>query len=134
MRIKELPGHFLQRNDRWAWQVRLPGTKGYKKISLKPEGAIHATKDKGIAVEIAKEIYRNAILKSQGEKTDNTIAGICQQYISKEAIYYSHSEQDNLKRTAGRLTSWFGTMNGEDFTALNLMPASKVCLGCFAEL
>lgn len=120
MRAKGLPGSFRQRNSRWSWQVRLPGDKDYATIALKPPGAEHATTDKNIAIEIAKDMYRNAILKKQGKRTDHAVASICQQYLEKEAMYYSKSERENLTLTAKRLTAFCGTMNSEDFMASDL--------------
>lgn len=120
MKVKGLPGHFRQRNNRWSWQVKLPGTKNYATISLKPLGAQYATTDKNVAIEIAREIYQKSILKTRGKITDHTVASICQQYLEKEAVYYSKSEKGMLKLTSKRLIAFCGTMKSEDFTPFDL--------------
>ncbi len=49
----KLPGCVYKKRGRYYWKVKLPGEAEVKARPLVPTGGRYATKDKGVAVEVA---------------------------------------------------------------------------------
>jgi|GEM_PF-2737791 len=66
-----LPGTIYDRHGRYWYKAQLPGEAKPVARPLVPLGSKYATTDYCAAVELAKDLYHQAIFKSQ--KTDLTI-------------------------------------------------------------
>ncbi len=110
--MENLPGHFYQRNQRWWWRVRLPGAEKAKNIPLKPIGAKYATKDKAVAVEVARLILGDAMASEKPASNAQTMADLAAMYSDYAKVYY--------RRPDGTATSYFATIK----TALNALVES----------
>lgn len=84
----KIQGTLHQRNGRWWWRVKLPGDEKYKAIPLKVVGHKQAYKgEKAVAVEIAKRVFAEAILKqNQGNRMDfsfdGTVASLVKEFLA----------------------------------------------------
>jgi hypothetical protein len=59
----KLPGTIYLNKNRYWWKVQLPGEAKTKARSLKPVGAKYATKDIGVAREVAANMLHQAMYK-----------------------------------------------------------------------
>lgn len=128
-RMTKLPGSIFLNNDRYWWRVTLPGQTKRQAIPLKPRGARYATRDKNVAIEIARQILSRTIFKSQKgtvSSDDGSIGSLAQQYIKHADEYYrkpdgSPTKEPSLIRySLNRLVDFCPAMIAEDFGPLKL--------------
>ena len=91
MAEQELPGSFYQKRGRWYWCVKLPGHTDFQNLPLKPsepDGSTsrHATKERNVAISVAKNIYEAARLRDSS--WDGTVAGLVSRYRRHAETYY----------------------------------------------
>ncbi|MHC4431815.1 MAG: hypothetical protein ACYTBS_08245, partial [Planctomycetota bacterium] len=63
----KLPGTIYLNKNRYWWKVKLPGEAKIKARPLRPVGAKFATKDIGVARELATNLLHQALFYSQTE-------------------------------------------------------------------
>jgi len=119
----ELPGSFYQRNGRWWWSAKLPGDARAVSRPLRPVGASFATKDKAVAIEVAKLILEEAV--RAGSDTSGrlrTIAQLVARYLEHCQTYYRppSREAENVGYAVGPLVEMFPALPVEEFRPLRL--------------
>ncbi len=110
-----LPGTIWLNHGRWYWKVKLPGDIRRKDIPLIPSEAKYATNDYGVAVEIAREIYRrHTTTPRPGE--GESIADLVGAYLAYAQQYYRQGrELVNIQAALTHLTERYGRIPAEDF-------------------
>jgi integrase len=129
-----LPGCLYQRNGRWYWKVQLPGEPKFKMRPLVPKGGCFATKDRGVAEQIAREMFVHAAIKSNPSiiSFDGSIASLVAKYLVFARGYYigakdAHScECDNIKTAVQPLLAICGNSRAEDFGPLLLQEVRQI--------
>jgi len=125
----KLPGSIFLNSDRYWWRVTLPGETKRQAIPLKPRGAKYATKDIGVADEVARQILAKAIFNTKvdaGRDDDGSIVSIVQQYMKYAEKYYRKasgtvtSEPSLIRYALNRLVDFCPAMIAEDFGPLKL--------------
>ena len=80
----KLPGCIYKKRGRYYWKVKLPGEAEVKARPLVPTGGRYATKDKGVAVCVAEQIWTNAVFHSDASINvpgDGSIASLVLTYL-----------------------------------------------------
>ncbi|MFC1783606.1 tyrosine-type recombinase/integrase [Planctomycetota bacterium] len=115
------PGCIYLNSGRYWLKARLPGESKTKYIPLKPTGARYATKDPGVAKQIADELFQQAQFKAKPQADDSTIAGLIQAYMEHARSYYRKSnEANNIEYGLRLLSELYSDIQVEDFTPLLL--------------
>ena len=111
----DAPGSIFLKRDRYYWCVKFPGDSKAKTIALKPVGSQQATKDKKIAEEVAKILWRKAT--TAGNKSDNNDTRICSiiaKYVEYANGYYSSTGAYGVRWATSYLNQWYGTLSSDD--------------------
>jgi len=114
-----MQGSIYNNKGRYWWRVKLPGQTKYQHVALKPEGARFATKDKAVAVEVAKMLWQEAATKTE---TDiKTISDLIEAYYEYCKTYYQMSrEAENVKYALGFLDENTNVTYAQDFDSIAL--------------
>jgi len=130
-KLQELPGCFYQRGDRWYWKVQLPGEDRPKSRPLTPYGSRYATRDRGVAEEVARDILNRMIYRDTlDEATFNgTIAAVVQVYLRFAEEYYNGSREiKNVELSLRHLTDFCPSLAAEDFGPLKLKELRRILI------
>lgn len=97
MAKQNIPGSFILRNERWYWTAKLPGEKTFKQRPMIPPGGMFATKDRGVAEDVARAMYLSAQRKLEqssgiSQVFDGTISGLVAAYKQHADGYYRHAD------------------------------------------
>jgi len=115
-----MQGSLYRNRYRWWWRVKLPGQNKYQHIPLKPIGAKFATKEKAVAIEVAKMIWQE-VLQKQDQADVRTIADLTAAYYEHCKVYYQHSrEASNIKYALDFLDDYTDVEYAQDFGAKDL--------------
>jgi integrase len=96
-----LPGTIYDRHGRYWYKAQLPGEAKPVARPLVPLGSKYATTDYCAAVELAKDLYHQAIFKSQ--KTDltiSTVAELANAYLNYVRKYYVDAQGNMTQEPA----------------------------------
>lgn len=125
-----LPGTIYLNKNRYWWKVQLPGENAVKARPLKAVGAKYATTDYSLAVEIAKNLFQQAIYRNP-EKKDiekiHNIATLACLYLQYADEYYvdpdgkQTNEASNIRYSLTPLTELFASLPVEEFGPLRLI-------------
>ncbi len=82
-----MPGTLTQRDNRWWWDVQLPGENEPKLRPLRPPGAEAATEDLGTAERLAlamwEKVLSDGVERRVKAETSQTIARLKAQFLEK---------------------------------------------------
>jgi len=114
------PGTIYLNKNRYWWKVKLPGQKTFKQIPLVPLGGRFATKDKTVAIEVAKAVWKKAL--GSGDATDTRkLSGIAAAYLKHCQTYYQNSrEYENVELAVRSFLLQTNDGPAEDFGPLRL--------------
>lgn len=125
MQIKGLPGAVYLNGRRYWWKVKLPGREAVERFPLRPVGAIYATSNETVAIELAKEIYRLEAAKHKcldhRAGYNGTIAALCRDYLVYAEGYYRRGdgrpsrEIKNVKLVLEPFDDLYGGEMAEEF-------------------
>ena len=89
----DIPGTIYLNKNRYWWKVKLPGEAKIKARPLKPVGAKYATKDIGVAKQVALTLWQTALFNTNGkaDRSDRRIAGIAKAYLEFADTYYRNA-------------------------------------------
>ncbi len=134
-----MPGTLYQRNGRWWWKIQLAGETKPKNRPLKAPGSRFATTDRAQAIELAKNLYQQAIFKnsSAGQKITqvDTVAALAGAYLQFVDSYYLDpdgrptSEPSNIRYSMAPLTDRFASLPVEEFGPLRLIEVRDRMVG-----
>ena len=122
-----LPGTIYARNGRYWYKVQLPGESKPVARPLVPLGSKFATMGYSTAIELAKNLYHQAIFKNQ--KTDraiSTIAELASAYLYFIRKYYMDAqgnmtrEPENIEYSMKPLVEMYAAVPIEEFGPLML--------------
>jgi len=125
----KLPGCLYSRNGRWYWKIQLPGEPRFKMRPLIPKGSHFATKDRGVAESLARDMFAKSVVDSKTSNQleyDGTFASVITQYMNHAREYYRgpdgkvSGELRNITSVVNGLIDVFGQMLAEDFGPLRL--------------
>jgi integrase len=125
----KLPGTIYLNKNRYWWKVQLPGEAKTKARSLKPVGAKYATKDIGVAREVAANMLHQAMYKDNQKDVDlndRTVMAIITAYSQYGRKYYQDShgnptaEVKRIEHSTRPLAKLFPTLPAEEFGPLKL--------------
>lgn len=125
----KLPGTIYLNKNRYWWKVQLPGESASKARPLKPVGAKYATKDIGVAREVAANILHQAMYvenHSDVNPDDRTVMAIVTVYSRHGRNYYKDSrgrftaEVKRIEHATKPLAELFATCPAEEFGPLKL--------------
>ena len=125
-----LPGSFYQRSGRWWWKAQLPGSKKPQAFPLKPYGSKFATADFQVALEVARNLYQQAIFKTDNSvPLDNikNVGELFKAYLEYAKTYYRNpqgkvtSEPANISYAMEFVTQHYGSLPIESFGPLKLL-------------
>jgi integrase len=127
--VNILPGTIYTRNGRYWYKAQLPGESKPVARPLKPVGAQYATTDYDAALEIAKNIYQQAIFHGQSANIDHvsSMASLVCIYLKHAKAYYKDSdgnptrEPDNIEYACKPLVELFAALPPEEFGPLKLI-------------
>ncbi|MCK4998447.1 MAG: site-specific integrase, partial [Anaerohalosphaera sp.] len=128
-RQTKLPGTIYLNKNRYWWKVQLPGETKTKARPLKPVGAKYATKEIGVAHEVANNILHQAMYKQSQKEVnldDRTIMAIVTAYSQYGRKYYQDShgeptaEVKRIEYSTKPLAKLFATLPVEEFGPLKL--------------
>jgi len=104
--IPDVPGCIYLNKNRYWWRVKLPGQENYTAMSLKPVGSKLATTDLSTAREIARNLWEQAIYRSNIKEIEScdTIASLAAAYLQYLDTYYRH--QDNSLTGESERVRW----------------------------
>jgi len=91
---QSIPGTIYKNGNRYWWKVKLPGEEKTKARPLKPVGASLATTDYNVAVECARMILAQNLLKSSDKfngKVKN-VGELVKVYLDFVDEYYKNTE------------------------------------------
>lgn len=118
---KDLPGTIFPNNGRYWWRVKLPGETKRRPIALKPAGAKFATKDRSVAVQIAKQILddiEKRKLKSPRDY-DGRICSLITHYLVYANAYYGETGKEHAKYDVAQLLELYGDTFAQDFNSID---------------
>ena len=101
----KLPGTIYLNKNRYWWKVKLPGEAKIKARPLRPVGAKYATKDIGVARELATNLLHQALFYSQKEacaECDGTVMSIVKAFCDYARNYYKDVD-GNITTEAKRI-------------------------------
>jgi hypothetical protein len=86
---------YLNKNRYW-WKGKLPGEAKIKALPLRPVGARYATKDIGVARQVAQTLWQTALFNTnaKADRSDTRIAGIAKAYMEFAETYWASEPQD----------------------------------------
>ena len=115
-------GTIFLNNGRYYWRGILPGETKRRAVSLKPTGAVSATKDFGVAKALAEELQGHHIYNTLevNQAQAKTITDLIRAYFSYTQKYYKSKEAGNIKYALNFLRSKYQTMPIDDFGPLKL--------------
>jgi len=125
-RQQKVPGTIYLNGRRYWWKVRLPGEDRPRARPLKPMGAQYATKDKAVALQVARRLWRRAVAEAGSVHRPNTIAELVAAYTEHARIYYKPKpgaewqEGHRISAATTPLIERYGTLPPEDFGPLAL--------------
>ncbi len=134
----KLPGCIYKKRGRYYWKVKLPGKAEVKARPLVPTGGRYATKDKGVAVYVAEQIWTNAVFHadvSMNVPGDGSLASLVRAYLGHADAYYRHADgtptksPTSIRQAMKPLIKHFGTLPAEEFGPLKLKEIRKTMLG-----
>jgi integrase len=129
-RHNELPGTVYLNKNRYWYKVQLPGEAKLAARPLVPHGSQYATTDYAVAVELAKNIYQQAIYTSQTATADVTVSNIASltaAYIAYVNKYYvdehgnTTKEVNDIRYSLTPLTNLFAALPVNEFGPLKLI-------------
>ncbi|RKY08879.1 MAG: hypothetical protein DRP65_08525 [Planctomycetota bacterium] len=129
--IKEakLPGTIYLNKNRYWWKVKLPGEAKIKARPLRPVGAKYATKDIGVARELAKNLLHQALFYSQKEacaECDGSVMSIVKAFCDYARNYYKDvdgnitTEAKRIEYATKPLVELYANLPAEEFGPLKL--------------
>jgi len=112
-----VPGSIYRNKNRYWWKVALPGESLAKSRPLKPRGGRYATTDYNVAVEVAREMWQQALFHAnQIDETDNSVAGLVQAYLHHCRGYYRLSnEAEQMLHGLTCVVDLCSSLSAEDF-------------------
>ncbi len=119
----ELHGCIYLNKKRYWWKVQLPGESEPKARPLRPEGSKWATKDKGVAEEVARLLWERALLSpSLHHNKPRTITDMVTLYLAWANNYYAppSNERTNIAYGLRPLVELYGNTPPEEFGPLKL--------------
>lgn len=126
-----LPGTLYERNGRWWWKVQLAGETKPQGRPLKAPGSKFATTDRALAIELAKNLYQQAIFASPAVTKEtfevDNLAALVHAYLQFVDSYYIDpdgrptSEPSNIRYSLAPLTDLFASLPVEEFGPLRLI-------------
>ena len=121
----KLPGTIYLNGNRYWWKVKLPGQKMFKQLPLVPVGGRFATKEKAVAIEVAKANWKKAL--GSGDATDTRrLSGIASAYLKQCKTYYQNSrEYQNVELAVRRFLLNTKDSPAEDFGPLRLQESRQ---------
>jgi integrase len=126
----DIPGSFYQRNGRWWWKVQLPGDKEPKAFALKPYGSKFAATDLQVAREVARNLYQQAIFKSDKSPSIDSVTNVGElfkAYLEYAKTYYRNpegkvtSEPANISYAMELVVQYYGNLSLDEFGPLKLL-------------
>ncbi len=130
----KLPGTIYLNKNRYWWKVKLPGETKIKARPLKPVGAKYATKDIGVAKELATNILHQALFHSQREgctECDGSVMSIVKGYCDYARGYYTDidgnitTEAKRIEYATKPLVELYAILPTEEFGPLKLKQVRK---------
>ena len=124
----DIPGTIYLNKNRYWWKVKLPGEAKTKARPLRATGAKFATKDKGVAQEVALTMWQTALFNTdkKADRSDTRIAGIAKAYQEFAATYYRNAAGQathqvyRVKWVLEYFVAEYATMEAEEFGPLAL--------------
>jgi len=124
-----LPGSIYLNKNRYWWKVQLPGEANPKARPLKAIGSRYATTDFGVAVEVASNIWQEAIYRQNDDSKVEiiNIASLVAAYLRYVDGYYRDDNDNptmevaNIRYSVRPLVDIFGSMTIEEFGPLKLI-------------
>lgn len=124
-----IPGSIYRNGNRYWWKVQLPGEDEPKSRPLKPANSSLATTDYNVAVECAKLMLAQAMLKSQNRHSGSvrTVAELAKVYLEYADNYYKTpdgqpgKEAANIRYSIKPLLELFASAGLESFGPLMLI-------------
>lgn len=115
----KIHGSVFKNKGRYWWKVKLPGEEKRKSIPLIPLGAKYATKNKAVALQIAKQMWSE---KPKIQTDDaRTILDLTEMYAEHCRTYYQNSrEAENIGYALDFLLDNTNCKYAEDFGPLEL--------------
>ncbi|MBN1124503.1 MAG: site-specific integrase [Sedimentisphaerales bacterium] len=112
-----VPGSVYSRNGRWWWKVKFPGEQNYQMLPLRPPGSKFATKNKEVALEIAREKYERHLRTFQKTFVDQprTVSELTACYLPFTGEYYSASEANRINQQLSNYLQTVWELPIEDF-------------------
>jgi hypothetical protein len=133
-----LPGSIYSRNGRFWYKVQLPGEAKISARPLVPLGSEFATTDYSAAIELARNIYHQAIFNNQnaGATADvSNIASLASAYTTYVKQYYvdehgnTTKEADDIRYSLTPLTNLFAALPVNEFGPLKLIEVRNSMIG-----
>lgn len=117
----KMQGSIYKNKSRYWWKVKLPGKTKYEHIPLKPMGAKYATKEKDVAVEVAKMLWQEAVKETESRTVLKTMSDVTTAYYEHCKVYYQQSrEASNIKYALNFLEDNTRVTYAQDFDSLAL--------------
>lgn len=129
-RASKLPGTIYLNKNRYWWKVKLPGEPSPAAARpLKPVGARYATKDHGVALEVAENMLHQALFETAHadiDPGDRTVMAIVKAFRDHARNYYrdvednERSEVKRIEYATKPLVALYATLPAEEFGPLKL--------------
>ncbi len=125
----KLPGTIYLNKNRYWWKVKLPGEVKIKARPLRPVGAKYATKDVGVARELATNLLHQALFYSQTEgsvECDGSVMSIVKAFCDYARNYYKDvdgnitTEAKRIEYATKPLVELYARLPAEEFGPLKL--------------
>lgn len=125
----KLPGAIYLNKNRYWWKVKLPGETVQSARPLKPVGARYATKDYGVALEVAENMLHEALFETAHadiDPDDRTVMAIVKAFGDHARSYYRDvagnetSEVKRIEYAMKPLVALYAILPGEEFGPLKL--------------
>ncbi len=125
----KLPGTIYLNKNRYWWKVKLPGEAKIKARPLRPVGAKYATKDIGVAKDLATNMLHQALFCSQKEgcvECDGSVMSIVKAFCDHARNYYKDvdgniaTEAKRIEYATKPLVELYATLDAEEFGPLKL--------------
>ncbi len=128
-RAAKVPGTIYLNKNRYWWKVKLPGEPSPAARPLKPVGARYATKDRGVAIEVAENLLHQALFENAHgsiDPNDRTVMAVVKAYRDYARDYYRDvagnetSEVKRIEYATKPLVALYATLPAEEFGPLKL--------------
>lgn len=125
-----IPGSIYRNKNRYWWKVALPGEGLPKSRPLKPRGARFATGDYNVAVEVAREMWQQALFRARRiDDSDDSVAGLVQAYLRHCRDYYRQSnDAERIRQGLTCLIGLYSHLAAEDFGPRHLKAVRQVLI------